>query len=137
MAMDTGRRWQRGDDHNNGRMTWPYLRQSSKPCLNLTLLSRRKMIPSLPYQTQEDDGNVGTTWGRPQRWEDDAALPAKILEAMPQLDLALSPKNDTILALPPQTEADTLPGDVADAIQSLLPSRSAVPPNSSSMTRPS
>ena len=67
------------------------------------------------------------------------ALPAAILEAMPQLDLALSPQNDTILALPPQIEADTLPGDVADAIQSLLPSRrlSAIPPNSSSMTRPS
>jgi len=46
-----------------------------------------------------------------------------ILEAMPQLDLALSPQNDarraTILALPPQIEADVLPGDVADAIQSL------------------
>jgi guanine nucleotide-binding protein G(i) subunit alpha len=46
-----------------------------------------------------------------------------ILEAMPQLDLALSPQNDahraTILALPPQIKADVLPGDVADAIQSL------------------
>jgi len=42
---------------------------------------------------------------------------------MPQLDLALSPQNDarraTILALPPQIEADTLPLDVADAIRSL------------------
>jgi guanine nucleotide-binding protein G(i) subunit alpha len=46
-----------------------------------------------------------------------------ILETMPQLDLALSPQNDarraTILALPPQIEADILPGDIADAIQSL------------------
>ena len=46
-----------------------------------------------------------------------------ILEAMPQLDLALSPQNDarraTILALPLQIEADTLPADVADAIRSL------------------
>jgi len=46
-----------------------------------------------------------------------------ILEAMPQLDLALSPQNDarraTILALPPQIEADVLPADVADAIRSL------------------
>jgi guanine nucleotide-binding protein G(i) subunit alpha len=46
-----------------------------------------------------------------------------ILEAMPQLNLALSPQNNarraTILALPPQIEADILPGDVADAIQSL------------------
>jgi guanine nucleotide-binding protein G(i) subunit alpha len=46
-----------------------------------------------------------------------------ILEAMPQLDLALSPQNDarraTILALPPQIEADILPADVADAVQSL------------------
>jgi len=39
------------------------------------------------------------TWGRPQQWEDDVALPAAILEAMPQPDLALSPQNDTILAL--------------------------------------
>ena len=46
-----------------------------------------------------------------------------ILEAMPQLDLALSPQNDarraTILALPAQIEADILPADVADAIRSL------------------
>jgi len=46
-----------------------------------------------------------------------------ILEAIPQLDLALSPQNDarraTILALPPQIEADILPADVADAIRSL------------------
>jgi len=46
-----------------------------------------------------------------------------ILEAMPQLDLALSPQNDarraTILALPPQIEAESLPADVADAIRSL------------------
>ena len=42
---------------------------------------------------------------------------------MPQLDLALSPQNDarraTILALPPQIEADILPADVSDAIRSL------------------
>ena len=42
---------------------------------------------------------------------------------MPQLNLALSPQNDarraTILALPPQIEAEVLPGDVADAIQFL------------------
>jgi len=46
-----------------------------------------------------------------------------IIEAMPQLDLALSPQNDarraTVLALPPQIEADVLPADVADAIRSL------------------
>lgn len=46
-----------------------------------------------------------------------------ILEAMPQLDLALSPQNDarraTVLALPPQIEADILPADVADAVRSL------------------
>jgi len=45
------------------------------------------------------------------------------LEAMPHLGLALSPQNDarraTILALPLQIEADTLPADVADAIRSL------------------
>ena len=42
---------------------------------------------------------------------------------MIQLDIAISPENDarraTILALPLQIEADTLPGDVADAIRSL------------------
>ncbi|KAF8182543.1 heterotrimeric G-protein alpha subunit, GPA1-like protein [Pholiota molesta] len=46
-----------------------------------------------------------------------------ILEAMPQLDLALAPQNDArraiILALPPQIEADVLPRDVADAVRSL------------------
>ncbi|ESK86580.1 g protein alpha subunit [Moniliophthora roreri MCA 2997] len=46
-----------------------------------------------------------------------------ILEAMPQLDLTLSPQNDarraTILALPMQVEVDVLPRDVSDAIRSL------------------
>lgn len=46
-----------------------------------------------------------------------------ILEAMPQLDLALAPQNDarraTILALPAQIEADVLPADVSDAVRSL------------------
>lgn len=46
-----------------------------------------------------------------------------ILEALPQLDIALAPTNDarrnTILALPPQIEADVLPRDVADAIRNL------------------
>ena len=46
-----------------------------------------------------------------------------ILEAMPQLDLTLSPQNDArravILALPPQIEAESLPRDVADAIRTL------------------
>jgi len=46
-----------------------------------------------------------------------------ILDALPQLDLALTPQNDarraTILALPMQIEVDVLPRDVADAIRSL------------------
>src|SRR6266540_4532487 len=46
-----------------------------------------------------------------------------ILEAMSQLDLALAPQNDarrtTILSMPAQIEADTMPRDVADAIRSL------------------
>lgn len=46
-----------------------------------------------------------------------------ILDALPQLDLALAPQNDarraTILALPMQIEVDVLPRDVADAIRSL------------------
>lgn len=46
-----------------------------------------------------------------------------ILEAMPALDIALSPQNDTrrtvILGLPVQLEIDTLPREVADAIRGL------------------
>jgi guanine nucleotide-binding protein G(i) subunit alpha len=46
-----------------------------------------------------------------------------ILEAMPQLDISLSPQNDArravILALPLQIEGDILPRDVADAIRGL------------------
>ncbi|KAG8857146.1 guanine nucleotide-binding protein subunit alpha [Serendipita sp. 411] len=46
-----------------------------------------------------------------------------ILEAMPTLDLALAPQNDsrraTIMALPVQLETDTLPREVTDAIRSL------------------
>jgi len=46
-----------------------------------------------------------------------------ILEAMPQLDISLSPQNDArravILALPVQIEGDVLPRDVADAIRGL------------------
>ncbi|KAI0249627.1 heterotrimeric G protein alpha subunit B [Lactifluus subvellereus] len=46
-----------------------------------------------------------------------------ILEAMPQLDISLSPQNDArravILSLPPQIESDILPGDVADAVKGL------------------
>ena len=42
---------------------------------------------------------------------------------MPQLDLALAPQNDarrsTILSMPAQIEADTMPRDVGDAIRSL------------------
>lgn len=46
-----------------------------------------------------------------------------ILEAMPQLDISLSPQNDArravILALPMQIEADVLPRDVTDAVRGL------------------
>lgn len=46
-----------------------------------------------------------------------------ILEAMPQLDIALSPANDArrsvILSLPIQIEADYIPRDVVDAIRGL------------------
>jgi len=46
-----------------------------------------------------------------------------ILEAMPQLDISLSPQNDArravILSLPPQIESDVLPGDVADSVRGL------------------
>ncbi|KAJ7756705.1 guanine nucleotide binding protein, alpha subunit [Mycena metata] len=46
-----------------------------------------------------------------------------ILEAMPQLDIALAPQNDarraTIMSLPPQIEADFLPRDLADAVRGL------------------
>ncbi|KAG1721040.1 hypothetical protein EDB19DRAFT_1917586 [Suillus lakei] len=44
-----------------------------------------------------------------------------ILEAMPQLNISLSPENDAcwavILALPGQIEGGVLPRDVADAIR--------------------
>lgn len=46
-----------------------------------------------------------------------------ILEAMPQLDLQLTPTNDArrniILSLPGQIETESLPRDVADAIRGL------------------
>jgi guanine nucleotide-binding protein subunit alpha len=46
-----------------------------------------------------------------------------ILEAMPQLDIALSPQNDArravILSLPMQIEAEVLPRDVTDAVRGL------------------
>jgi len=46
-----------------------------------------------------------------------------ILDAIPHLDLALTPQNEahraTILALPDQIETDILPRDVADALSSL------------------
>lgn len=46
-----------------------------------------------------------------------------ILEAMPQLDISLSPQNDArraaIMAMPMQIEADVLPHDVEDAIRGL------------------
>ncbi|KAG6835009.1 hypothetical protein H0H93_005652 [Arthromyces matolae] len=46
-----------------------------------------------------------------------------ILEALPQLDIALNPGNDArrniILSLPPQIEADVLPRDVSEAIRTL------------------
>jgi len=46
-----------------------------------------------------------------------------ILEAMPQLDLSLSPQNDArraiILSLPQQIEAEILPRDVTDAVRGL------------------
>ncbi len=46
-----------------------------------------------------------------------------ILDALPLLDLTLSPQNDarkaTILALPGQLDSDTMPRDVVDALKSL------------------
>ena len=46
-----------------------------------------------------------------------------ILEALPHLDISLTPQNDarrtTILSLPPQIEGDVLPRDVGDAIRAL------------------
>jgi hypothetical protein len=54
--------------------------------------------------------------------------PSAILEAMPQLDIALSPQNDArravILSLPMQIEADVLPQDVTDAVRGLYQDRS-------------
>ncbi|KAG6860805.1 Guanine nucleotide-binding protein subunit alpha [Termitomyces sp. Mi166 len=46
-----------------------------------------------------------------------------VLEALPHLNIALDPRNDThrsiILSLPPQIEADLLPQDVSEAIRTL------------------
>ncbi|KAJ7032646.1 heterotrimeric G protein alpha subunit B [Mycena alexandri] len=46
-----------------------------------------------------------------------------VLEAMPDLKLALAPENeahrDVILSLPPQIEAEVLPRDIADAVRGL------------------
>ncbi|KAJ7025258.1 G-protein alpha subunit-domain-containing protein [Mycena alexandri] len=53
-----------------------------------------------------------------------------ILEAMPQLDIALASQNDarcaTIMCLPPQIEADFLPRDLADAVRGLWRERANV-----------
>ncbi|KAI0338293.1 heterotrimeric G protein alpha subunit B [Trametopsis cervina] len=50
-----------------------------------------------------------------------------ILEAMPQLDIQLSPQNDArrsiVLSLPMQLEGDILPNDVADAVRGLWQDR--------------
>ena len=49
--------------------------------------------------------------------------PRAILEALPHLDIQLSPQNDArrsiILSLPPQLEGEVLPRDVSDAVRGL------------------
>ncbi|KAF7310351.1 G-protein alpha subunit [Mycena chlorophos] len=82
-----------------------------------TVLKQMKLIHLDGYNAQERDAYKEIIYSNTIQ-----SMRA-ILEAMPQLDIALSPQNDarrsTILSLPPQIEADVLPRDVADAVRGL------------------
>lgn len=60
---------------------------------------------------------------RRHRYTQHIAHPSAILEALPILDIQLSPQNDArravILSLPVQLECDTLAPDIADAVRGL------------------
>jgi guanine nucleotide-binding protein G(i) subunit alpha len=82
-----------------------------------TVLKQMKLIHHGGYNDQERDSYKEIIFSNTIQ-----SMRA-ILEALPQLDLALSPANDarrsTILALPAQIEAEVLPRDVADSIRAL------------------
>ncbi|KAK0194817.1 heterotrimeric G protein alpha subunit B [Armillaria mellea] len=82
-----------------------------------TVLKQMKLIHHGGYNDQERDSYKEIIFSNTIQ-----SMRA-ILEAMPQLDLSLSPQNDArraiVLALPGQLETDVLPRDVVDAIRSL------------------
>ncbi|TFK44012.1 heterotrimeric G protein alpha subunit B [Crucibulum laeve] len=82
-----------------------------------TVLKQMKLIHHGGYNEQERDSYKEIIFSNTIQ-----SMRA-ILEALPQLDLSLSPSNDarrtTILSLPGQIEVDVLPADVSDAIRSL------------------
>ncbi|RXW18123.1 hypothetical protein EST38_g7733 [Candolleomyces aberdarensis] len=82
-----------------------------------TVLKQMKLIHHGGYSEQEKDSYKEIIYSNTVQ-----SMRA-ILDALPSLDLALSPPNDarraTILALPGQIEADVFPRDVAEAIRNL------------------
>lgn len=82
-----------------------------------TVLKQMKLIHHGGYSEQEKDSYKEIIFSNTIQ-----SMRA-ILDALPVLDLALSPSNDarraTILAMPTQIEADHFPRDVADAIRNL------------------
>ncbi|KAJ7926205.1 G-protein alpha subunit [Mycena leptocephala] len=81
------------------------------------LLRQMKFLHSEGYSARERDAYKEIIFSNI------VASMRAVLEAMPQLDLALSPINDAhraiVLSLPAQIEADTLPRDIADSVRGL------------------
>jgi len=82
-----------------------------------TVLKQMKLIHHGGYNEQERDSY------REIIFSNTIQSMRAILEAMPQLDITLSPQNDArravVLALPIQIEGEVLPRDVTDAIRGL------------------
>ncbi|KNZ79780.1 Guanine nucleotide-binding protein subunit alpha [Termitomyces sp. J132] len=82
-----------------------------------TVLKQMKLIHHGGYNEQERDSYKEIIFSNTIQ-----SMRA-VLEALPQLDIALDPRNDarrsTILSLPPQIEGDVLPRDVSEAIRTL------------------
>ncbi|KAH0828029.1 G protein alpha-subunit [Lanmaoa asiatica] len=82
-----------------------------------TVLKQMKLIHHGGYNDQERDSYKEIIFSNTIQ-----SMRA-ILEAMPQLDITLSPQNDArravVLALPIQLEGEVLPRDVADAVRGL------------------
>ena len=108
---------------------------SPNPALQLqsTVLKQMKLIHHGGYNDQERDSYKEIIFSNTIQSMRYARLflpllfsvtrSSAILEAMPQLDITLSPQNDArravILALPMQIEGEVLPRDVADSIRGL------------------